>query len=145
MGGTIQRQNLHRKKLYNNLEMASCNEETEILSQTKFLDAVAWNSAGLVPAIVQCYKTQQVLMLAWMNRDSLKKSLEERRTVFWSRSRRTLWYKGETSGAVQRLRELRLDCDGDALLLAVEQQGSGACHTGRPTCFFRKCDRQGYE
>ncbi len=123
--------------------MENRNEETETLSQTKFLDAVVWDSAGLVPAIVQCHKTQRVLMLAWMNRNSLEKSLEERRTVFWSRSRRTLWYKGETSGAVQRLCELRLDCDGDALLLSVEQRGSGACHTGRPTCFFRKCAGQG--
>jgi phosphoribosyl-AMP cyclohydrolase len=91
---------------------------------------------GLVPAIAQQHDTGEVLMLAWMNRDAVRTTLTEGRACYWSRSRQVLWRKGETSGQVQRLRELRLDCDGDTVLLLVDQHGV-ACHTGRRNCFFR--------
>jgi phosphoribosyl-AMP cyclohydrolase len=91
---------------------------------------------GLVPAIAQQHDTGEVLMVAWMNREAVRVTLTEGRACYWSRSRRSLWRKGETSGQVQLLRELRLDCDGDTVLLLVEQQGV-ACHTGRRSCFYR--------
>ncbi|HEY3144250.1 MAG TPA: phosphoribosyl-AMP cyclohydrolase [Acidimicrobiales bacterium] len=101
------------------------------------LAQVSYNADGLVPAIVQDHATGEVLMLAWMNETTLRLSLSEGRTVFWSRSRREVWRKGETSGDVQWIREVRYDCDGDTLLFAVEQEGAGACHTGARSCFFR--------
>ena len=107
------------------------------------LDAIRWNEDGLVPAIVQDAVRGDVLMLAWMSRESLALTLREGRTVFWSRSRGELWRKGETSGNVQRVREARLDCDGDALLFAVDQAGGGACHTGQRSCFFRALADEG--
>ena len=97
---------------------------------------IRFGSDGLVPAIAQQHDTGEVLMLAWMNRDAVRATLSEGRACYWSRSRAKLWRKGETSGQVQLLRELRIDCDGDAVLLVVEQQGV-ACHTGRRSCFFR--------
>lgn len=97
---------------------------------------VKWTDDGLVPAIAQDVRTGRVLMLAWMNRDSLRLSLAEGRAIYWSRSRGRLWRKGEESGHVQRLHDVRLDCDGDAVLLLVEQEGDIACHTGRESCFF---------
>ena len=106
------------------------------MSQPDILSAIRFDTAGLVPAIAQQHDTGEVLMLAWMNREAVRATLAEGRACYWSRSRQALWRKGETSGQVQRLRELRLDCDGDAVLLLVEQQGV-ACHTGRRNCFFR--------
>lgn len=103
-----------------------------------FLDAVAWDARGLAPAIAQDHVTGQVLMLAWMNRDALAATVAEGRAVYWSRSRQALWRKGERSGHVQKLHELRLDCDNDALLLRVEQVGGIACHTGRQHCFYQR-------
>jgi phosphoribosyl-AMP cyclohydrolase len=100
------------------------------------LGEIRFGPDGLVAAIAQQYDTGEVLMLAWMNRDALRATLAEGRACYWSRSRQALWRKGETSGQLQVLRELRLDCDGDAVLLLVEQQGV-ACHTGRRNCFFR--------
>jgi phosphoribosyl-AMP cyclohydrolase len=100
------------------------------------LDEIAFGSDGLIPAIAQQHDTGEVLMLAWMNREAVRVTLTEGRACYWSRSRQALWRKGETSGQVQRLHELRLDCDGDAVLLLVEQEGV-ACHTGRRNCFFR--------
>jgi phosphoribosyl-AMP cyclohydrolase len=100
------------------------------------LEEIKFGPDGLVPAIAQQHDTGEVLMMAWMNRDSVRASLAEGRACYWSRSRATLWRKGETSGQVQHLRELRLDCDGDAVLLLVDQRGV-ACHTGRRSCFFR--------
>jgi len=100
------------------------------------LAEIKFGADGLVPAIAQQHDTGEVLMLAWMNRDAVRASLTEARACYWSRSRARLWRKGETSGQVQHLRELRLDCDGDAVLLMVDQQGV-ACHTGRLSCFFR--------
>lgn len=107
------------------------------ISSNKLLNAVRWNGQGLVAAIAQDWKSNQVLMLAWMNPESLSLSLQEGRAVYWSRSRQALWRKGESSGNVQRLHELHLDCDGDTLLLKVEQVGGIACHTGRQHCFYR--------
>ena len=105
---------------------------------TDWLDRVKWNREGLVPAIAQDASTGQVLMLAWMNREALRKTAAEGVAVYWSRSRNRLWRKGESSGHVQRVREIRLDCDGDAVLLQVEQAGGIACHTGRRHCFYRR-------
>ena len=102
-----------------------------------FIEQVSWNADGLVPAIAQESKSGRVLMMAWMNRESLALTVSEGRAVYWSRSRGKLWRKGESSGHVQLVRELRLDCDGDTLLLVVEQQGGIACHTGRTSCFYR--------
>jgi phosphoribosyl-AMP cyclohydrolase len=101
------------------------------------LDEVRFDDRGLVPAVVQDVESGDVLMMAWMNRASLERTLEERRTVFWSRSRQELWRKGDTSGNVQHVEEVRLDCDGDVLLVRVHQVGA-ACHTGERTCFFRR-------
>ncbi|MCS6853328.1 MAG: phosphoribosyl-AMP cyclohydrolase [Elioraea sp.] len=100
------------------------------------LDAIRFDDRGLVPAVAQDAKTGEVLMLAWMNREAVQETLATGRVCYWSRSRGAPWRKGETSGQVQRLVELRLDCDGDAILLLVEQTGV-ACHTGRRSCFFK--------
>jgi len=99
-------------------------------------DEITFDTAGLVPVIAQQYDTHEILMVAWMNRDAVAETLATGRVCYWSRSRRALWRKGETSGQVQRLVELRLDCDGDTLLALVDQTGV-ACHTGRRSCFFR--------
>ena len=104
------------------------------------IDNVAWNEQGLVPAIAQDWQTGEVLMMAWMNAESLELTLREQRAIYWSRSRGRLWRKGEESGNVQRLEELRIDCDGDTILLRVEQVGGIACHTGRRSCFYQRCD-----
>ena len=101
------------------------------------VDGVRFNSDGLVPAIGQEATTGEVLMMAWMTRESLEMTLAERRMVYWSRSRNELWRKGDTSGDHQVVREARYDCDADTLLFLVDQHGSGACHTGERTCFFR--------
>ncbi len=103
-------------------------------------DTIQWNAQGLVAAIAQDWQSGEVLMLAWMNRQAVECTLAEQRAVYWSRSRNALWRKGESSGNVQRLKELRVDCDGDALLLKVEQVGGIACHTGRRHCFYRRLD-----
>lgn len=103
------------------------------------LDAMPWNADGLVAAIAQRHDDGEVLMLAWMNRSALEETLSSGRVCYWSRSRQCLWRKGETSGHRQRLVSAHLDCDGDALLLKVEQQGP-ACHTGRPNCFYNELD-----
>ena len=100
------------------------------------LDYIRFDSAGLVAAVAQQHDTGEVLMLAWMNRDAVMETLATGRVCYWSRSRGALWRKGETSGQTQRLVELRLDCDGDSLLLLVDQHGV-ACHTGRRSCFYR--------
>lgn len=102
-----------------------------------WLDEVAWDGDGLVPAIAQDGATGKVLMVAWMNREALAETVRTGRAVYWSRSRARLWRKGEESGHVQRVSEVRLDCDGDAVLLQVRQESGIACHTGRERCFFR--------
>ncbi|TFF07191.1 phosphoribosyl-AMP cyclohydrolase [Pseudomonas sp. BCA14] len=103
------------------------------------LNALPWNSDGLIAAIAQQHGTDEVLMLAWMNRQALDETLSTGQVCYWSRSRQQLWRKGESSGHWQQLIEARLDCDGDAVLLIVDQQGP-ACHTGRPTCFYNAID-----
>ncbi|HQU15738.1 MAG: phosphoribosyl-AMP cyclohydrolase [Chromatiales bacterium 21-64-14] len=105
-----------------------------------WLDQVHWNTDGLVPAIAQEAESGAVLMLAWMNREALEQTAATGHAVYWSRSRGRLWHKGESSGHEQRVREIRLDCDGDTVLLRVEQQGGIACHTGRHHCFFQRLD-----
>lgn len=105
---------------------------------TTWLNKVKWNDDGLVPVIAQEALTGKVLMFAWMNRAALERTVADGEAVYWSRSRRKLWHKGEESGHVQKVRELRLDCDEDVILLTVEQVGGIACHTGRHNCFFQK-------
>lgn len=109
-----------------------------------WLDAVVWNADGLVPAVAQ-EASGTVLTLAWMNREALSRTAETRLAHYWSRSRRRLWQKGESSGNVQRVREIRLDCDNDAILLIVEQEGGIACHTGRHRCFFQRFDNGAWQ
>lgn len=110
-----------------------------------WIDAVAWNADGLVPAVAQDATSGEVLMVAWMSRESLARTFESGEAVYWSRSRKALWRKGETSGHVQRVVEIRLDCDADTVLLRVHSQGGVACHTGRRRCFFNLLERDGGE
>ena len=112
------------------------------MAEPGLLEAVRFDSAGLVPAIAQQHDTGEVLMMAWMNRDALMETLVSGRVCYWSRSRAELWRKGERSGQTQRLIDLRIDCDGDAILLRVDQTGV-ACHTGRRSCFYRKAGAKG--
>ncbi|WP_188150969.1 phosphoribosyl-AMP cyclohydrolase [Teredinibacter waterburyi] len=105
--------------------------------QIAWLDQVKWDSSGLVPAIAQDTGNGDILMMAWMNRESLQLTAEEGIAVYWSRSRGKLWRKGETSGHVQQVQSIKLDCDGDTIVLGVEQVGGIACHTGRRSCFYR--------
>ena len=108
-----------------------------------FVELVRFNSSGLVPSIAQDFRSKQVLMLAWMSKESLLKTLETGSAVYFSRSRNCLWHKGETSGQYQIVKEIFLDCDNDALLLYVEQIKGIACHTGRPSCFFKRVGEDG--
>ena len=105
-----------------------------------WLDEVPWDAQGLVPVVTQESSTGRVLTLAWMNREALAESARSGQAVYWSRSRHRLWRKGEQSGHAQRIVEIRLDCDADAILLRVDQVGGIACHTGRESCFFRKLE-----
>ena len=111
----------------------------------EWLDQVKWNADGLIPAITQDYTSGRVLTLAWMNRTALQLTCAEGRVVYWSRSRGRLWRKGEQSGHVQEVREIRLDCDHDTLLLRVDQHGGIACHTGRESCFYLQKAESGWE
>ena len=105
-----------------------------------FLEEVPWNDQQIIPVVTQDIASGKVLTLAWMNREALAQTVERGEAVYWSRSRRKLWRKGEESGHVQKVREIRFDCDADAILLLVEQVGGIACHTGRERCFFRKLE-----
>ena len=105
-------------------------------TDTLYLDQVAWNDQGLVPAIAQDRDSKEILMVAWMNREALSLTRTEGRAIYWSRSRQKLWRKGEESGHVQEVSEIRLDCDNDVVLLQVNQRGGIACHTGRRSCFY---------
>ncbi len=107
---------------------------------TDWLDALAWDAQGLVPAVAQEVGSGRVLMVAWMNREALAETAACGRAVYWSRSRKRLWRKGEESGHVQRVAEIRLDCDADVVLLQVEQLGGIACHTGRHSCFYSRLE-----
>lgn len=118
--------------LWLQLEQAGLDDSRPL---AEVLDAMPWNADGLIAAIAQQHDSGEVLMLAWVNRAALEETLSTGQVCYWSRSRQQLWRKGETSGHRQRLVEARLDCDGDAILLLVEQQGP-ACHTGRPNCFY---------
>jgi phosphoribosyl-AMP cyclohydrolase len=109
-------------------------------TEASILDDIKWNPQGLVPAIAQDSSSGDILMLAWMNKEALQLTIEEGRAVYWSRSRQALWHKGEDSGHVQVLKELRLDCDRDTILMQVEQRGGIACHTGRKHCFMYKME-----
>jgi len=106
----------------------------------EWFEQLRWDEQGLVAAIAQEAKSGRVLTVAWMNRDALKATVEQGHAVYWSRSRKRLWRKGEESGHVQKVREIRLDCDNDAILLLVEQVGGIACHTGRERCFFQRLE-----
>lgn len=107
-----------------------------------WLDAVAWNEQGLVPVIAQELGSKDILMMAWMNRDALLATLRLGEAVYWMRSRQKLWHKGEESGHTQKVKEIRLDCDGDTIVLIVEQKDGIACHTGEHSCFFRRWDSE---
>ncbi len=104
----------------------------------KWLDTINWSANGLIPAIAQDKNSGKILMVAWMNREALKRTVESGEAVYWSRSRKKLWHKGEESGHTQKIDAIHLDCDEDILLLSVEQKGGIACHTGRQSCFFRQ-------
>ena len=116
-----------------------CNADV-FMNQT-LLRQIKWDTSGLVPAIAQEHDSGKVLMVAWMNREALAATITEGRAVYYSRSRKKLWRKGEESGHVQKLKELRLDCDGDVVLMQVEQIGGIACHTGRHNCFYRRLEQ----
>jgi len=105
---------------------------------TEWLNQIKWDELGLLPVIAQDAASGEVLMFAWMNREALQMTVDSGQAVYWSRSRRKLWHKGEESGHTQRVVELRLDCDSDVLLLRIEQQGGIACHTGRRSCFYKQ-------
>jgi phosphoribosyl-AMP cyclohydrolase len=113
------------------------------VSESDWIESVAWNADGLVPAVAQDAASGEVLMLAWMNREALRRTVESGEAVYWSRSRKSLWKKGETSGHFQRVVEVRLDCDSDAVLLRIESVKGVACHTGRRRCFFSKLEGEG--
>lgn len=104
---------------------------------TDFLDEITWNEDGLLPAVAQDAESGRILMVAWMNRESLALTEKEQRAVYWSRSRKKLWRKGEESGHIQQIKEIRLDCDNDVIVLKINQIGGIACHTGRESCFYR--------
>jgi phosphoribosyl-AMP cyclohydrolase len=108
-----------------------------------WLAAVAWNAEGLAPAVAQDASSGEVLTLAWMNREALERTVETGEAVYWSRSRRAMWHKGETSGHFQKVVEIRIDCDADAILLRVQSVGGVACHTGRRRCFFMRLEGEG--
>ena len=123
--------------LFKQLEKAEKGNKTQL---SDIIAALKFNDDGLVPAIAQQYDSGEVLMMAWMNAESLAESLETGRVCYFSRSRQKLWRKGESSGQIQKLLDVRFDCDGDALLLAVDQTGP-ACHTGRKSCFYHKVNK----
>ena len=105
-----------------------------------WLDEINWDANGLIPAIAQEHSTGKILMVAWMNREALQLTYDTRQAVYWSRSRNKLWRKGEESGHIQKVHEIRVDCDEDVILLSVDQIGGIACHTGRHNCFFKKLE-----
>lgn len=115
------------------------------MNNVQWLDEVKFNEQGLIPAIAQHHQTGRILMVAWMNRESLALTAEKKQAVYYSRSRQKLWHKGEESGHFQTVYEIRLDCDGDVIILQIEQHGGIACHTGRESCFYRKLTPQGWE
>lgn len=123
--------------------MPICDDSSNMSED--WLNDIAWNADGLVPAIAQDAGDGKVLMVAWMNREALRLTVQEGHAVYWSRSRGKLWHKGEESGHQQRVKDLRLDCDNDVILLQVEQRGEIACHTGRRSCFFKRLQNDRWE
>jgi phosphoribosyl-AMP cyclohydrolase len=115
-----------------------------LANQTHWLDEVNWDANGLVPVIAQEHDSGDVVMFAWMNREALQLSSDTKQAVYWSRSRNRLWRKGEESGHVQKIHEIRLDCDEDVVLLKIQQVGGIACHTGRHSCFFKKLENDNW-
>ncbi|HCN71982.1 MAG TPA: phosphoribosyl-AMP cyclohydrolase [Pusillimonas sp.] len=122
------------------MSQSQSDSTTEAQAGPAWLNEVHFDNSGLVPAIAQDADTGTLLMVAWMNRDALMETAQTQRAVYWSRSRQRLWRKGEESGHVQQVKEIRLDCDGDVILLKVKQEVGIACHTGRESCFFRRLD-----
>lgn len=120
--------------MFHSLEMASKGQRFPL---SDVIEAIPWGTGGLIAAIAQQYDTGEVLMLAWMNKQALEETINTGKACYWSRSRQSLWRKGETSGCTQQVKSIRLDCDGDALLLLIDQKGA-ACHTGRRTCFYNQ-------
>ncbi len=125
--------------------MSAQQRPTDVPPGDGWISRVRWNDDGLVAAIAQDAASGRVLMLAWMNREALERTAATRRAVYFSRSRARLWVKGEESGNFQTVREIRLDCDGDAVLLLVEQTGGVACHTGRESCFYSRLDGEQWQ
>jgi phosphoribosyl-AMP cyclohydrolase len=123
-------------EIFRQLESSPSGESVPL---ARVLQELPWNADGLLPAIAQQFDSGEVLMLAWMNADALSETLRTGRVCYWSRSRGALWRKGESSGQVQMLKEMRFDCDGDTILLSVDQTGP-ACHTGRRACFYNRVD-----
>lgn len=117
--------------------MSPKNDQKED-QNSDWLDLIKWDEKGLIPAIAQETETGKILMVAWMNQEALELTVEEGRAIYWSRSRQKIWRKGEESGHTQTIKEIRLDCDNDVLLLQVDQKGGIACHTGRHNCFFKR-------
>jgi phosphoribosyl-AMP cyclohydrolase len=113
------------------------------INSSNWLNQVTWNEQGLVPVIAQESQSKDVLMMAWMNREALQETLKRGQAVYWSRSRKKLWHKGEESGHFQMIKSIHLDCDGDTIVLVVEQTGGIACHTGAHSCFFKELDQTG--
>jgi phosphoribosyl-AMP cyclohydrolase len=110
------------------------------INPQEFLDQVTWTDDGLVPVIAQDHESKEILMFAWMNREALTLTVTEQRAIYWSRSRQKIWRKGEESGHIQHLKEIRIDCDQDVIVIKVEQIGGIACHTGRRSCFYQKLE-----
>ncbi len=123
------------------IDAKELNVEGSAMKDKAWLEQIKWTADGLVPAIAQETHSGQVLMMAWMNREALALTVQEQRAIYYSRSRKKLWRKGEESGHVQHLKDLRLDCDNDVILLQVEQVGGIACHTGRHHCFYQQFDK----
>jgi phosphoribosyl-AMP cyclohydrolase len=124
----------------NSVKIGQMSDTNKNSQDQALLEAVTWNNQGLVPVIAQEVGSGDVLMMAWMNRDALLETIRLGEAVYWTRSRQKLWHKGEESGHTQKVREIRLDCDGDTILLMVEQKDGIACHTGEHSCFFREWD-----
>ena len=126
--------------LCNSVKIEQMSDTNKNSQNQALLEAVTWNDQGLVPVIAQEVGSGDVLMMAWMNRDALLETLRLGEAVYWTRSRQKLWHKGEESGHTQKIKEIRLDCDGDTILLMVEQKDGIACHTGEHSCFFQHWD-----
>ena len=126
--------------LNNSVKINLMSDTNKNLQDQALLEAVTWNDQGLVPVIAQEVGSGDVLMMAWMDRDALQETIRLGEAVYWTRSRQKLWHKGEESGHTQKVKEIRLDCDGDTILLLVEQKDGIACHTGEHSCFFKRWD-----